>query len=183
MSFEESPAALRRRLMNPPNAVKDEGIDLRRRFKIVPTAPVIIIQEPRKPILKIGRHNRGWPVHFAEMVIWHREPPVHSIVRFVAKAYGISVADYISERRTGRLVRPRQIGMWLAKNMTTKSLPFIGKRFGGRDHTTILHGVRKIERLRQTDYALQNQLDQFQCALRSNPMENSNAEDPAAISG
>jgi len=68
--------------------------------------------------------------------------------------------------------------MWLAKEMTTKSLPFIGQRFGGRDHTTIFHGIRKIECLRKTDFSLQNQLDQFQRALRSNPMENSNADIP-----
>jgi hypothetical protein len=177
MSLQESPAALRRRLMNPPNAVKDEGIDLRRRFKIVTTAPVII-QEPQKPILKIGRHNRGWPIHSADAIIRYREPQVAAIIRFIAQCYGISIADFISHRRTARLVGPRHIAMWLAKEMTTKSLPFIGQRFGGRDHTTIFHGIRKIECLRKTDFSLQNQLDQFQRALRSNPMENSNADIP-----
>jgi hypothetical protein len=183
MSLQAEYAAIRNRLRNPPNAVKDEGIDLRRRFKIVP-APVVVIPFVRpEPILKVGRHNRGWPIHFADAIAWRREPQVSAIVRFVAKCHGISMTDFISDRKTARLVRPRHMAMWLAKEMTTKSLPFIGKRLGGRDHTTILHGVRKIEALRKTDLVLQCQLDQFQSALRSNPVENDNAEDPAAISG
>jgi chromosomal replication initiator protein len=53
----------------------------------------------------------------------------------------------LSSRRTANVVRPRQIAMYLAKTLTLRSLPEIGRRFGGRDHTTVLHAVRKIETL------------------------------------
>lgn len=182
MSLQESPAALRRRLMNPPNAVRDEGIDLRRHLKIVPRAPVIVIPQAPEPILKVGRHNRGWPIQYADPIEWHREPRIANIIRFVAKCHEVAVADILADRRTANLIRPRHIAMWLAKRMTTKSLPYIGQRFGGRDHTTVLSAVRKIERNRQIDPDLQLQLDQFQSALRSNPVENGNADEntPAA---
>lgn len=57
----------------------------------------------------------------------------------------VTMADLKSPRRTGLIVRARQIGMYLAKTITTKSFPDIGRRFGGRDHTTVIHAVRKIE--------------------------------------
>src|SRR5207253_408379 len=59
--------------------------------------------------------------------------------------------ELISARRTGGIVRPRQIAMYLAKQLTPLSLPMIGRKFGGRDHTTVLHAVRKIEALRTRD--------------------------------
>jgi chromosomal replication initiator protein len=72
---------------------------------------------------------------------------VEDIQRIVARQYNISRADLLSSRRTANVVRPRQVAMYLAKTMTLRSLPEIGRRFGGRDHTTVLHAVRKIERL------------------------------------
>ena len=65
----------------------------------------------------------------------------------VARHYNVSKADLLSSRRTRTIVRPRQIAMYLAKVLTPRSLPEIGRRFGGRDHTTVLHAVRKIEGL------------------------------------
>jgi chromosomal replication initiation ATPase DnaA len=70
------------------------------------------------------------------------------IQRVVCREYNITVIDLISHRRTKSLLRPRQIAMWLSKQCTTRSLPEIGRQFGNRDHTTILHAVRKIEALR-----------------------------------
>lgn len=62
----------------------------------------------------------------------------------VAKEFNVSRHDMISARRTANLNEPRQIAMYLSKNITLKSLPDLGRRFGGRDHTTVLHAVRKV---------------------------------------
>lgn len=70
---------------------------------------------------------------------------IQDIQRAVCEAYRISRIDLISQRRTAEIVRPRQIAMWLCKRLTVRSLPEIGMNFGGRDHTTVLHAVRKIE--------------------------------------
>lgn len=76
---------------------------------------------------------------------------VQTIQIAVAKHYGVSRLDLLSSRRTHNIVRPRQVAMFLAKHLTFMSLPQIGRKFGNRDHTTVLHAVRKIERLRATD--------------------------------
>lgn len=75
------------------------------------------------------------------------------IIAVVAETYGLNINDILSNRRTRTLVRPRQEAMWLCKLHTRHSLPEIGRRFGGRDHTTVLHACRKIEELiRDHDY-------------------------------
>jgi chromosomal replication initiator protein len=84
---------------------------------------------------------------------------VEDILRIVAKHYGVSRADLLSSRRTANVVRPRQIAMYLAKTLTLRSLPEIGRRFGGRDHTTVLHAVRKIEGLVQGDKVLADEIE------------------------
>ncbi len=84
---------------------------------------------------------------------------VEDILRVVSKHYGVSRADLLSSRRTANVVRPRQIAMYLAKTLTLRSLPEIGRRFGGRDHTTVLHAVRKIEGLVQGDKALAEEIE------------------------
>ena len=76
---------------------------------------------------------------------------IANILQAVSIHYGMSVRDILSERRTREIVRPRQICYYLAKKLTGKSLPAIGHRLGGRDHTSILSGIRKIEALRKTD--------------------------------
>ena len=74
--------------------------------------------------------------------------------------------DLISERRNRAIARPRQAAMWLAKQLTTRSLPDIGRRFGGRDHTTVLHAVRRIEELKAGDPVLANDLETLTRKLR-----------------
>lgn len=76
---------------------------------------------------------------------------IDDILRIIGKHYNVPKADLLSPRRARSIVRPRQIGMYLAKTLTTRSLPEIGRRFGGRDHSTVLHAVRKIETLMQQD--------------------------------
>ena len=84
---------------------------------------------------------------------------IEDIQRVVARQYNVSRADLLSSRRTANVVRPRQVAMYLAKTLTLRSLPEIGRRFGGRDHTTVLHAVRKIENLVSTDTALAEEIE------------------------
>jgi chromosomal replication initiator protein len=69
----------------------------------------------------------------------------------VAEYYKIKISDLLSKRRSRSIARPRQVAMALSKELTNHSLPEIGNAFGGRDHTTVLHGVRKIKELRETN--------------------------------
>lgn len=75
---------------------------------------------------------------------------VSTIVDVVCAAYDVSKVDIVSQRRSLKVVRPRQIVMYLAKTMTKSSYPEIGRRLGGRDHTTIMHGVNRINSLRKS---------------------------------
>ena len=91
---------------------------------------------------------------------------VDDIQKAAAEHFGLKQADLISERRTRSVARPRQAAMWLAKQLTTRSLPDIGRRFGGRDHTTVLHAVRRIEELRAADSQLAQDLETLIRKLR-----------------
>ena len=84
---------------------------------------------------------------------------IEDIQRVVSKHYNVSRSDLLSSRRTRTIVRPRQIAMYLSKMLTPRSLPEIGRRFGGRDHTTVLHAVRKIEELAASDNSLQQEIE------------------------
>ncbi|WP_375626257.1 chromosomal replication initiator protein DnaA [Bartonella sp. PS17NMGDW] len=84
---------------------------------------------------------------------------IEEIQRTVARHYNVSKQDLLSNRRTRTVVKPRQVAMYLAKVLTPRSLPEIGRRFGGRDHTTVLHAVRKIEDLVCGDQTLAKELE------------------------
>jgi chromosomal replication initiator protein len=91
-----------------------------------------------------------------------REPRrirIEDIQKVIASHYNVSKHDLLSARRTRAIVRPRQIAMYLAKTMTPRSYPEIGKRFGGRDHTTVLHAVRKVEELAAADEGLAQEIE------------------------
>jgi chromosomal replication initiator protein len=95
-------------------------------------------------------------------LVGQREPRrirIEDIQKAVARHYNVSKHDLLSARRTRTIVRPRQIAMYLAKVMTPRSFPEIGKRFGGRDHTTVLHAVRKIEELAGADQSLAQEIE------------------------
>ncbi|MBE2278006.1 MAG: chromosomal replication initiator protein DnaA [Rhodobacteraceae bacterium] len=83
-----------------------------------------------------------------------RKLTIEEIQRKVAEHYNVRLSDLIGPKRLRTIARPRQVAMYLAKQLTSRSLPEIGRRFGGRDHTTIMHGVRKIEELAATDSQL-----------------------------
>ena len=87
-----------------------------------------------------------------------RKLTIEEIQRKVAEHYNIRLSDMIGPKRLRNIARPRQVAMYLAKQLTPRSLPEIGRRFGGRDHTTIIHGVRKIEELMSTDSQLSDDL-------------------------
>jgi chromosomal replication initiator protein len=84
---------------------------------------------------------------------------IEDIQRIVARQYNVSRSDLLSSRRTANVVRPRQVAMYLSKILTLRSLPEIGRRFGGRDHTTVLHAVRKIEALTGNDAAFAEEIE------------------------
>jgi chromosomal replication initiator protein len=88
-----------------------------------------------------------------------RRISIEDIQKRVAEHYNIRLADMHSPRRARAVARPRQVAMYLAKQLTTRSLPEIGRKFGGRDHTTVMHAVRKIEELRATDSGLAEDID------------------------
>lgn len=90
---------------------------------------------------------------------------IEDIQKRVAEHYNIRLADMHSPRRARPVARPRQVAMYLAKQLTSHSLPEIGRKFGGRDHTTIIHGVRKIEELLQTDSALLHDIESLKRSL------------------
>jgi len=95
-----------------------------------------------------------------------RRVTVDDIQKATSEHFGLKQADLLSERRTRAVARPRQAAMWLAKQLTTRSLPDIGRRFGGRDHTTVLHAVRRIEELRAADPQLARDLEILTRKLR-----------------
>jgi hypothetical protein len=74
-------------------------------------------------------------------------PSIRDIQNAVCKHYDVTLIDMLSRRRTADIVKPRQLAMYLCKKLTLHSLPQIGRRFGGKDHTTVLHSVQKMERL------------------------------------
>nr|B0T135.1 RecName: Full=Chromosomal replication initiator protein DnaA [Caulobacter sp. K31] len=91
---------------------------------------------------------------------------IDDIQKATSEHYGMKQVDLLSERRNRAIARPRQAAMWLAKQLTTRSLPDIGRRFGGRDHTTVLHAVRRIEALRADDPVLSQDLETITRKLR-----------------
>jgi chromosomal replication initiator protein len=87
-------------------------------------------------------------------------------MKMISKHFGVNRTDLLSSRRNRSIVRPRQIGMYLAKNLTSRSLPEIGRRFGNRDHTTVLHAIRKVEQLMSDDTSLKEEVGLLKRLLR-----------------
>lgn len=114
------------------------GISVRAIARVIPTAT----QQSVKAISEGGERTT-----------------VGLVVQAVCAHYGVSMNDMISGRRDRKTTRPRQVAMWLACTLTKASTPEIGRRLGGRDHTTVLHGRDKVEMLRHEDDQLQSDLD------------------------
>lgn len=88
-----------------------------------------------------------------------RKVSIEEIQRHVSEHFNIRLSDMIGPKRVRNFARPRQVAMYLCKQMTSRSLPEIGRRFGGRDHTTVMHGVRRIEELRNQDAQMAEDLE------------------------
>jgi chromosomal replication initiator protein len=99
--------------------------------------------------------------------IQNRQISVENIQKAVADFYSIKVADMYSKKRPANIARPRQIAMFMAKELTQKSLPEIGELFGGRDHTTVLHAVRKVGGERAHDGQLNHEIHVIEQTLKS----------------
>ena len=96
-----------------------------------------------------------------------RKISIEEIQRRVAEHYNIRLAEMIGPKRLRNFARPRQVAMYLCKQMTSRSLPEIGRRFGGRDHTTVMHGVKRIEELRNQDAQIAEDLEILRRTLES----------------
>ena len=126
-----------------------------------------------RKILAYSRFNqKDISIHLARdalrdlLSIQNRQISIENIQKTVADYYKIKVADMYSKKRPASIARPRQIAMYLAKELTQKSLPEIGELFGGRDHTTVLHAVRKISAERQQLADLNQQLHVLEQTLK-----------------
>ena len=109
---------------------------------------------------------------------------IERIQRIVAERFGFHRRDLLSERRSADVVLPRQVAMYLAKKMTLRSLPKIGRHFGGRDHTTVMHGIRKTETLIQKDSALAQLIDELKSAIEASyAIERTDCTHEEGISG
>jgi chromosomal replication initiator protein len=98
-----------------------------------------------------------------------RRVRIEDILRIVSRHYKVPRNDLLSSRRSRDVVRPRQIAMYLAKSLTSRSLPEIGRRFGGRDHTTVLHSVRKVEQMMKDDSELTQEIELLKKMLEDSP--------------
>ena len=96
-----------------------------------------------------------------------RKITMDDIQRKVADYYNLRLSDLLSARRSRTIARPRQIAMYLSKILTTRSLPEIGRKFGGRDHTTVIHAVKKVEDLRVSDVAIDEEVEVLRRSLEN----------------
>lgn len=127
----------------------------------------------RKILAFVRFHGREVTIEVARIAlkdllsIQNRQISVENIQKAVADFYSIKVADMYSKRRPANIARPRQIAMFMAKELTQKSLPEIGELFGGRDHTTVLHAVRKIGEERSHDGQLNHEIHVIEQTLKA----------------
>jgi chromosomal replication initiator protein len=96
-----------------------------------------------------------------------RKITVEEIQRKVSDYYNIRLSDIIGPKRLRSYARPRQVAMYLCKQLTSRSLPEIGRRFGGRDHTTVMHGVKRIEELKTTDGQIAEDVEMLRRSLEA----------------
>src|SRR5690606_11151133 len=96
-----------------------------------------------------------------------RKITIEEIQRRVAEHYNIRLSDLIGPKRVRPVARPRQAAMYLCKRLTTRSLPEIGRRFGGRDHTTVMHAIKRIEELMQADSQLADDIEMLRRSLEA----------------
>jgi chromosomal replication initiation ATPase DnaA len=128
---------------------------------------VEIVKEVEQEIVTLAQRIAPQPVppENVDSVEEKRYPPIAEIITTVSRFYGVSENDIKSHRRQVTITRPRQIVMYLARNLTLLTLPQIGRKLGDRDHTTIMHGIAKIEALRGTYAKLNAELIDLESRL------------------
>lgn len=143
--------------MSLESSLTDRYRAARHRLSPTPKPVVVTIPPPAAGPLYEGSPERPESTHAVIPTFWNMESPaprfpsVSYIQSVVCLHYQLTLAQLLSERRHRNIVRPRQIAMYLAKTLTPRSLPEIGRRFGGRDHTTVLHAIRKVAALMDED--------------------------------
>jgi hypothetical protein len=135
--------------------------------RLSPVSQTVVIVEPK---VRPYPFNAGWDGMWFYDLICPKEHPkksyqIRDIQDAVCDFYSIHFADLISARRTADIVRPRQVAMYLCKVLTPRSLPAIGRMFGDRDHTTVLHATRKIVNKVQSDQALRDAVGEIRRRL------------------
>lgn len=150
--------------------------ELRERYKLarqrtmILSPPTKAIAPPPKPIVVVTTETRKpWQPPIVQQVEIASPPPItlNRIKQLVCYRFNIPMADLVGPRRNGGLIRPRQIAMYLCKTLTVRSLPEIGRQFGNRDHTTVLHGYRRIAERRPNDTELNATLSELEIELRA----------------
>lgn len=127
------------------------GNPLPTRVRELPKPPEPVKPPAIRPINPEFYYSQMWfydLIAFAPKPDAVTRPPLRKIARIVADSYGVSLQEMASQNRTKRIVEPRQVAMYLCRKLTLRSFPEIGMFFAGRDHTTVLHAVNKIERMR-----------------------------------
>lgn len=158
----------RKRLDHPPGGHTSSDLDI----VSVPAARTLAIariaaeaenvqrEADRLAVDRAAAAARRQYAHYVHIVgqSFNKGRLVEPVQRAVCKYYGVTHIDLISNRRTARIVRARQVAMYLAKILTTRSFPEIGRQFGGKDHTTVLHAVNKIGVLLPADPQLATEI-------------------------
>lgn len=168
---------IRARLRNPPNAVVDLGIDLKRK-KTVPIGEA----HPEPQSVTIERSNIiQLPVPVANPIrIFRKYPSLSDIMLEVAKFYDVNPDEIRSNRRDSSIVRPRHVMFYLQKTLALYSLPTISRFCGGRDHTTAMNGIRKITMLMEHDERLRDEITLLQIKIAERMSERYLAEPESA---
>jgi len=149
-------------------AVPDRPMVLRALSIVETPAPVIVPKDT--PEACTARQLKTWfSVEKDLGPVETVRPTIEQIQRVICRHYDVRRNDLIGERRFGPIIRPRHIAIYLAKTLTLRSLPEVGRRFGGRDHTSILSAVRKIERLVAIDPDLNAEVEELKIKIAGAP--------------
>ena len=166
---------------NPEQEIRTRARERARRMMTPPALPILAAPSP-EPVAAAAEPEdtdpEQCPVCGRSKALCAAEPApappkakdpitVPKIMRAVAEFYQTSIRDLQSSRRERSICRPRQIAMYLGRELTLRSFPDIGQRVGGRDHTTVLHGWRKITALRAIDATLNAEIEAIIAALPS----------------
>lgn len=134
---------------------------------VTPPPEVVVDEPPLRPMAKLLLSLGAWIVERPPepIIPYHLQNSIRRIQQLTAREMGVSWSDMVSNRRTAQMALARQVAMWIAKERTPNSYPAIGRQFGNRDHTTVLHAWRKIERLRHSDPDLAYHINRIVAAL------------------